>query len=426
MCVGVWNHEARSEIQKHLLAKDKEMALNYTTADAALKEFYLPAVRENLNNTNLLLAQIEKNTRDVEGRRAVLSLHVSRNSGVGSRAEGGTLPSAGAQGYAEERVPLKYHYARIEITGPVMRAMKTDSGSFTRAVDSEMKGAVNDLKRDINRQLFGTSDGVIVEVGSGSSTTDINFAATATATQKRQIEVGMLVDIGTSSPFTSVGTARTVTAVDDTKFVVTPALSGAPTSGDKVVRSGSGGSGAAQKELTGLQTIVDSTGALFNVNPSAYPVWSAYEDAPGTDRAATENLFAKVIHQVSIRSGLEVDAFVTTDGVHRAYAAQLTAEKRMVNTLDLKGGYKGLSITAGGGEKALTWDRDCPAQTAFGLSWDHLTLHTTGDWDWMDEDGAILSRVVGVDAYEATLFRDMELTTDRRNAHAKVANLIEA
>ena len=212
------------------------MSQTLANADAALKEFYLPSVREQLNNNNKLLEQIERNSTDVEGRRAVLSLHVHRNSGVGARAELGTLPSAGYQGYAEERVPLRYNYARIQLSGPVIRAMKSDEGSFIRAVDSETKGAVADLRRDVNRQLWGTSDGVIVEVGAGSTTTVINFASDATPAQKRQIEVGMLVDIGTSSPFTSVGTQREVTAVTATDFSVSPYLSGAPTSCDKVVR----------------------------------------------------------------------------------------------------------------------------------------------------------------------------------------------
>ena len=67
------------------------MALTLTTADSALKEDYQPAIREQLNNEIMMLAQIESNSTDVEGRRAVLSLHVSRNSGVGPRAEGGTF-----------------------------------------------------------------------------------------------------------------------------------------------------------------------------------------------------------------------------------------------------------------------------------------------------------------------------------------------
>lgn len=403
------------------------MALSLSTADAALKEFYLGPIREQLNQDAKFLMLLERNSKDVEGRRAVLSLHTRRNSGAGARAELGTLPSAGNQGYREERVPLRYNYGRIQLSGPVIRAMRSDEGSFTRAMDSEVRGMVNDLKRDVNRQVFGTSDGVIVQVGAGSTTTVVNFATTATAVQKRQIEVGMLVDIGTASPFTSVGTAREVTAITGTtSFTVSPAFAVAPASGDSVVRSGSGGSGSAQKELTGLQTIVDSTGTLFNVDPLVEPVWASFEDTSGTPRSVSETFLARLMHNVNISGGEDLDLFITSDGVHRAYAAQLTAEKRFVGTLDLKGGYKAISVTAGGGEIGIVWDRDAPNNVVFGLNTKHLFIHESSDWEWMDDDGAVLSRVAGLDAYEAVLFRYMELTTDKRNAFAKADNIIEA
>ena len=41
----------------------------------------------------------------------------------------------------------------------------------------------------------------------------------------------------------------------------------------------------------------------------------------------------------------------------------------------------------------------------------------------MDEDGNMLVRSYGQDAYEATLFRYHELSTDQRNAHFKLTAL---
>ena len=53
------------------------MAQNTTNIDSALKEYYLPPAVEQLNNKSMMLSQIERNSRHIEGRRAVLSLHVS-------------------------------------------------------------------------------------------------------------------------------------------------------------------------------------------------------------------------------------------------------------------------------------------------------------------------------------------------------------
>lgn len=401
-----------------------------TTADSALKEFYLPAIREQLNNKCFILSQIESNSKDVEGRRAVLSLHVTRNSGVGARAEGGTLPTAGSQGYAEERVAMRYNYGRLQVSGPIIKAMKSNAGSFTRAVDSETKGLTADVRRDVNRQVFGTSNGVIAQCASASS--QVITLTTPTAVQLRQIEIGMVIDVGTVAAPTTRATAVVVSAVDTSAGTVTVVgtLSGSTTTTDFIFRSGAAGATTSQKELTGLQSIVDSTGSLFNIDPATYPSWVSVENTgSGTNRVPTETLFAKVADQASIASGdATINLWVTTDGVQRTLAASMLSQKRFNDTVALKAGYSGISINTAGSStpSALTWDRDCPTGMAFGLSTEHLFQHQESEWEFMDDDGSVLSRVSGVDAYEAVLYKYHELTTDQRNAHAKVVELTES
>jgi hypothetical protein len=407
------------------------MALTLTTADAALKEDYQPTMREQLNNAHMLLNQVERNTEDVEGRRAVLSLHTNRNAGVGARGEGGTLPTAGNQGYSEERISLRYNYGRIQINGPVIKAMKSDKGSFTRAVKSETQGVTNDLKQDVERQLFGTSDGVIATCTTTTASTTLNLATTTTAVQMRQFRIGMRIDVGTLAEIAAgsggAGHNLTISAISTTNKTLTVSSAVTTDSSDYVARQGSGGSGANQKELTGLQTIVAASGTLFNVDPTAVPEWASYVDSnSGTNRAPVETLFVKAIQQGEIAGGATIDLFITSDGVHRGLAAQMQSQKRFVNTNDLKGGYKGLAIDAAGTSATLTYAKDAPLSQAFGLSTSHLVQFESSDWEWMDEDGAVLSRVSGVDAYEATLYKYHELATDKRNAHVLVKDLTES
>src|SRR3990167_3634491 len=163
------------------------MAATRTTADSILQEDYLPGTQEQLNNEIPILAYAERNTRDVEGRRAVLAPHTKRSSGIGARAESGTLPTAGNQAWAEERIPLFYNYGRINITGPLMRSSQSDKASFVRAVDAEMKGITTDLKRDVNRQCWGDGTGRIAGfsgagVSSNTATVLVNLASTAGST----------------------------------------------------------------------------------------------------------------------------------------------------------------------------------------------------------------------------------------------------
>jgi hypothetical protein len=400
------------------------MALTLALADAALKEDYLEPAREQLNNAHLILSQVESNTKDVVGRRAVLSLHVGRNSGVGARAERGTLPTAGSQKYAEERVPVRYNYGQIEVDGPVIKAMRNDEGAFVRAISSEMSGVTEDLKVDVNRQIFGASNGVIAGVqASGGASTTVTLDAGTPQSAIRQLEVGMVIDIGDSATFSDTATSLTiVTNPGDGTITVDSAVDCQGT--DSIVRHGSGGATTNQKELTGLQSIVAASGTLFNVDPSTVPVWkSTVLSNSGTARPFNDNLAAQAMNAVRIASGEDANLLVTSDGVVRSYAAQQQAARRFNDTLDLKGGFKALSVSAGTSTVALTWDKDCPDTFAFLLNTKHLTQHVMSDWEWMDDDGAVLRKVSNIDAYEATLFKYHEVTTDKRNSHALIKDL---
>lgn len=397
----------------------------FTTADAALKEDYIGPVREELNNDNMLLNQIKKNTKDFEGRRAVLSLHVSRNSGVGARNINGTtaLPTAGAQGYAEERVGVHAQYGSIQVPGTLIETMKSDKGSFVRLIDSEMSGVVSDLKRDVNRQIFGTSDAVIAAVDAATTVNVIPLVSTTGTVILGQLEVGMVIDLGTVGSHTSVASARMITAIDETPGASTFTIDGAAVttlSTTRVFRSGVG----ATDEVTGLQSIVDSAGTLFNVNPTTYPVWASYEKAVGGN--LTENVLITASDNVKRKSGSRPDLLITSDGVQRNYYAQLQSIKRFVNTQELKGGFSGLEIQPGDASQTMTWDRDCPNGTVFGLSSQNIIEFVLKDWGWMDRDGAVLHRTLGFDNYQATLVKYHELATDARNRHFKLSGVTES
>lgn len=402
--------------------------LDLTAASGILKEVYLPVVREQINNKVMLLNQINKNTEDVEGKEAKLSLHVTRNSGVGARAEGKTLPTPGNQGYVKETVPLRTQTGRFKVTVQAIQAMRSNRAAWERAVESEMKRLVNDEKRGVNRQLFGTSDGIIASLATSTTTTTVNLASTTTTVQMRQLEAGLKVDIGTAAEgYAGTGGpvyGATIVSVDTANKTMTIDSAISNDANDKVMIAGAGGATTQQQELTGLQTIVDDSGTLFNVDPATYPVWKSYESA--VSGAPTESVLETAMDEVDIRAGEEIDLWVVTHGIRRGYAASLTVLKRTTNSQDLKGGFKGLEIQAGGKSAAMVVDRDCPSQTAFGLNTSHLQKHEETDWEFMDEDGAILSRVANELAYEGTIYSIFELTTDQRNAHAKLTSVTES
>lgn|GEM_PF-1308837 len=418
--------------------------LDLTTAEQVLKIDYQDDVRSSLNNSFFILTQIEKNTKDVQGKHAVHVVHLARSSGIGSRQTGEALPSPGQQGYRQVKVLRRKHFGIIRIERDVINAMRSDKGSFIRAVDGEVSGIEKDLRRDINRQIWGTSDGVIAVCGVTTAANVVVLATATTRTQLRQIwnQGGMTVDIGTTANYSVIATGRTVTAVDYVNKTIT--ISGAVVTTDathRVSRSGNGGHQTTnlsedpdgQKELTGLQTIVDSSGTLHTVNPATYPQWAAGEFSASANRPPTENLINAAIQDQEIECGEQISLMVSSAGVSRAVVNQLQAQRRNVNTIEVEGGYgkEGIKWTvAGEGSgptgkpRMLVWEQDCPENQIFGLRPEELCQYVMGDWEWDDVgNGSILKWRSGYDQLEAYYVAYFEMACKLRSAHFKITQL---
>ena len=419
------------------------MPATISTVDAILKDDYKEYL-DNLNNANFILSQVETRKDTVQGRIARHAVHLGRSSGVGARAENGTLPTAGNQAFATVPVPVRYVYGRIQLSGPTIKQAVTDRGAFIDALDAEMEGIKNDAMKDVNRQLWGTSNGVIAQCGTTTAATTVVLASTTGSTALRQLffDGGMVVDIGTVASPTTVASARTISSVDETNKTI--AISGAAvttSSSHYVFRSGAGGAssntgqpGDGQVELTGLQTIVDDSAVLHTINPSSQPKWKAYVNSnSGTNRSITETLITGSIMKTLTNSGKKPSLLVSAEGVNLAISNLLLSLKRNMEQTSLKGGYAGIqfyspSVSGKGDEAptALYADFDCPNNRLYGINPDVLVYHQVGDgFQFMDLDGAVMNRKPDTDAYEATLYAYGELACKQRNAHFVIKDITE-
>ncbi len=402
------------------------MGLNLTAADAVLKDLYEGPVRKQINDNCKLTAQVTKNKKDFVGRRAVIPCHMTRNTGVGSRLEGEVLPQAGNQGTTVQYVQTKGHYGRMRLSRQVISQMGSDKGSFVRAVDFETQGLKADCARDYNRQLWGSSTGAIASCDTTSASNTIELLTSTPEQVLVNIAEGMRVDIGTAADPQAVAANRKVTSVDFTNQRIV--IDGAPVTTSTshfIFRQGSGGTGAGQREVTGVQTIVSDSGTLFNIDPATYWQWkSIVESNSSTNRPISENLIAKAMHRTENRSGMTVDMLWAEDGVYRSFANLLQAQKRFVDTAQLQGGHKGLEVAAGGDSTVLTKDRDCPPNKLYGLSTESLCEYVNEDWQFESLDGDTLRLANdGTHAFEAIWFKFSEFATVRRNAHFLISDL---
>jgi len=394
------------------------MAQTLTNFDEALKIDYLPVVREQLNNAKVLSMKIERNERDVSGKRYQLTTHTGRNSGIGSGTETG-LPTAGQQEFLNPYGNVKYLRGRIQVSGPTIEASKDDKGAIVRALETEIKGVTEDMKKEVNYQFFNDGSAVRALVN-GDPGTEVTLTLDAPGT--RWLQEGMLIDFIDSD----AGTTRTPTSgtyiasISSSTAAKTNVVNvGAVEDNDWIIRKGARAAATTDLsdsyEMMGLKGIIDDgtyVTTLENLSRTTYPHWncstSSTDSNSGTNRDLTLDLIQAQLTAVESNGG-KTNLIISDFGMRDAYAALVVADKRFVNTLELDGGFKGLDMNG------IAWvaDGDCSGNTIYFIDTEHLQVMQMSDWNWMDRDGSVLSRVASTDAYEAVLYWYAELTTDR-------------
>lgn len=337
-------------------------------ADAVLKEYYPSAIVEQLNNKTFLLDQIDRDSEHIDftGRRAIIPLHRNRNRGRSSIGDGGNLPTAGKQDWTDAVVQIRYHASAIEISDAAIAATKNNDGAFVSLLEAETKGVATDLKKDINRQVFGTGDGILASCVSNTGTT----TAVITVSSAQYIQVGDTVDIVVKSTGAAIagGAACVVTA----RNTATPTVSVTTTATVSVssihglALSGGAGSNSALLEMDGLRNIAATTSrTLHGVDSSnaANAFWDPQVIAAGG--AVTDALLLQLIDKVGQTGQGEIDTIITTRGIRRAYAASLTNNRRYNDAAAVKlhTGYTAIMVN----EVPIITDDDAPKGFVFGF-----------------------------------------------------------
>lgn len=404
------------------------MSATLATIESYLKEVYQGRIREQLNDEIVALKRITRSgagvTNEVGGKYVTFPIHTRRNSGIGSRFESEALPTPGQQGHAAARVGLKYAYGGVQLTGQAISLSDTDSKAFAKALDNEVEGLKNDLKKDMNRQVYGSGNGAI-GVASGANT-----AATVPVYDARLFQVGAVVDTQTGTTVDNTGLVISAIDVSASTVTFTTTPGTALADGDIIVRKGSGVAASGNRELTGLAAIVSDSGTLYNIDPTAEPEWKASVDSnSGTNRALSESLMINMVDSIRTKGG-STTLILQSLGVRRAYFNLLSQLRQTVNTQEFTGGFSGLAFTTDSGEIPVVADVDAPLNKQWFVNEDALTYYRDEDWHFIDRDGSMWKQVRDTngdyDAYYARMVEYHELGTDRRNSHGVIEDITEA
>lgn len=405
-----------------------------STGSDALKTFYLPRMQHLLNNQSVLWMRLDKGSGvlNADGKSFTLGLHTGRNANAGvGVAESGTIPAADYQKYNSSIVPNKYIYTPIQVTGPVIKASKTDAGSFVRAVRSEVQGAVNDTKKSANRQINGDGRDALAFYVSGSGSTSGVVDDGNSNIFSYLLAQAMTLDlVDASDNSTILNSGFTVTLGDEAAngFNITTSanISGSASAGTgfRYLNGTSGAdyfvlSGTLGNQMMGLTGIIAKTnpplGNLQNLAVSGKPWWQSQVVG---DWASPQDLrfplLQRVISRIGMFSGYSENdiKFIHTSPYGRDKYVELCAnERRTFNTMKLDGGFEAVSYNG----IALFADPDAQIGRYNFIIPDTLKIVRTSDFDWIDDGGGILRKVSGKDAFEAVLAHYGNLATVARN-----------
>jgi len=391
------------------------MAADLTAFDKVLKEVYIPALRTQFNNSTILLSSINKSAEymDGTGAKAIVPLKLGYSEGIGARAEGSVLPTAGSTRYSRLEIPVRTNYGVIQVTGHAIRQTAKDSGAFVRAVDSEMSNMMEGFKRDINRQLYGDATGAMATVTDNAVA---GAAVTLTVSSVQYLRIGMYLDIYETAAQMTDTNAAVITAIDKTAVTITVAvLDNNLTAANTPTISRYG---TKDIELYGLKNIVNTSNWLLN--PATVPEWqeALAVEMPGAYTATEVLQHLQECYTNCETNGVAPNLAVTSYAIRDTYANSLTSLRRIVDKMDLEFGFKGLQFNG----LPIVADDQCTSGYLYMLNTKYLAIPQSSEIEWADEDGKILDKVPSYDAYRAYMYWASNLVTTRRNVHSKITN----
>lgn len=387
---------------------------------ALLKNWYAGPIVDEFNDDIPLYREMEKGKEKFNGLQVVRSLKVRRNQGIGAASDGGILPKIGQQTNVQAQILAKYNYLRFGITGPMIKASQGDKGSFITATRYEIEEGLNDLKQDVNRQMFwdGTSDLATVSANATNSNVITVTGRESTEPGNKYLDIGKVIDIYTGS--TLVASGVEITAISGTTTATLTLSAPVTTSAnDTVVAAGSFGN-----EIQGLLVSLDGgTSSIYGVDRSIYPVYQG-NSISGSGGQLTLGLMQQSYNEARRRGGGKVSVIFCDFDSERYYNKLLVADKRYIGKVTGDGTFtdKDKSYLEFAGCKVVP-DKDCPTRFFF-IDPSTYKKYVLSELSWADETGSYYIAQTSTDAFEARLRLFANVFSEKPSANAVLSSYI--
>jgi len=384
----------------------------------AMKIIFNEPIFNNVVSDSELLDLFEEDnnvkTEETTGGRYIeTAQYFQLPAGVGARKEGDYIPVAGAPLIKNARVYLKKVQGTVEMSGDVMRRVRSDRGAFLDWAERALPDLVTRLNNELDRMTLGYGAGIKARVNDASPDTTLQIDSAMGIAgledaflQFLEGETIVFSVAADGSPLRSAGSSQSAKVESITQSATETILNidALPTGvadNDYIFPGDDSGSSVDDREFMGLTGMVDDGSVLAtfqNLARGSYTLWNSIvidgdDGSLGFDGTLNEDMLIYADDETFVKGGGKPDVVVTSRSGARSYWKSLKGDKVLNDPRSFTGGKGKLSVLFSDREAQLRVCRKMPPQLCFGLQTDTFKRWTLGGWEWDDLTGAIWNRV---------------------------------
>jgi hypothetical protein len=395
--------------------------------DEALKIIFSdPLINNIVEDTELMdIFKVDMNVQadDTTGGRFIEMAHYFRlPAGVGARAENEYIPEPDDPRFVNSRLFLRKLQGTVEMTGDVMRRVRSDEGAFLNYMERALPDLVTRLVNEIDRMYISDGSGIKCRIASISGAAGVYDVVinrtygidglTASFLQFMEGERIVADPAADGQSLRSNGAILSAQVTDIDEETSTLEVTGDDTllaswapddyifSGDDAGQSTNTAAGE-DREIAGLLAGDDDGGIIATYNnidrtASGNRLWKSIvidSDVPQWGGQMTEELLTFSDDQVTVKGAGRIDTLVMSRSANRGYWQSLKGDRTMIDPRSFTGGKAGTSVLLGDRTLDLKVSRKLPPELSFGLQSDTWRRITLGTWEWDDRTGSIWNRV---------------------------------
>jgi len=402
------------------------MAQSVANSLNAAMRVYDKNIASQVFEKNILWQNVLKNVAQKRGTtNKYLPLKYGRNIGNAAGGESMTLPTAGNQQYLQAVVPMKLNFHTVSLTDYALQAGKNSEEYLVDLLQTEYDGAKEDMKRQLSRQGYGNGSGVICRINGVGSTPDFDLDTPMVGKNPTDyFEAGatgvgspVMVDSSATSATSEVYTVVSTITSDDN---FTLATGSGVADNDYVFLAHNNGTATPSvsnraSEIMGIKGLIDDSSnvtTLQNLSRATYRWWNSYVNSNATQRLLNEALMHKTFLEGKKKGDITLG--ITSYDLFSSYGQLLSSDRRYTETMELKGGFKGVKFN----DIALVADYDHPYDEMNFIDPTTLSVEEMTEMSFMQDDGSILDRSATTAAYTAVLryYANLAISAPNKNS----------